>query len=111
MKAKAPAPSGPRRRIPRKVRRNLATYAAPQALRVSPPRAVIVLGMHRSGTSAVTRVVSLLGADLPKNLLPPSLTNELGYWESSDLMTIHDELLSSGGSKWDDWRAFNQDWY
>ena len=31
--------------------------------------ALLVLGMHRSGTSAVTRVVNLLGADLPKELM------------------------------------------
>jgi hypothetical protein len=67
--------------------------------------------MHRSGTSALTPIVGLLGADLPKNLLPPSVTNESGNWESSELMIMHDQLLSSGGSKWDDWRAFNPDWY
>ena len=26
-------------------------------------------------------------------------------------MVIHDEILSSGGSNWHDWRAFNPDWY
>jgi hypothetical protein len=26
-------------------------------------------------------------------------------------MTIHEEILSSGGSSWDDWRAFNPDWF
>jgi len=75
------------------------------------PRALMVLGMHRSGTSALTRIFSLLGADLPKNLLPPSPANETGFWESQDLMTIHDQVLSSGGSTWDDWRIFNPDWF
>jgi hypothetical protein len=71
----------------------------------------MVLGMHRSGTSALTRVLGLLGADLPKNLLPPSGTNEIGYWESRELVAIHEEILSTGGSKWHDWRAFNPEWY
>jgi hypothetical protein len=71
----------------------------------------MVLGMHRSGTSALTRVISLLGADLPRNLMQPNPENEAGYWESGDLMVIHDEILSSGGSYWHDWRAFNPDWY
>ena len=75
------------------------------------PRALMVLGMHRSGTSALTRIFSLLGADLPKNLLPSSPANKTGYWESQDLMNIHDQVLSSGGSTWDDWRAFNPDWF
>jgi hypothetical protein len=71
----------------------------------------MVLGMHRSGTSALVHVMSLLGADLPHSLLPPSATNETGYWESSDLMVLHDEILTSAGSNWHDWRAFNADWY
>ena len=44
-------------------------------------RAVIVLGMHRSGTSALTRVISLLGADLPSSLMPANLSNEAGFFE------------------------------
>jgi hypothetical protein len=74
-------------------------------------RAVVVLGMHRSGTSALTRVISLLGADLPSRLIPANVANEAGFFESNDLMIVHDQLLSSAGSNWQDWRAFNPDWY
>jgi hypothetical protein len=74
------------------------------------PRAIIVLGMHRSGTSAMTRVLSLLGADLPKNLVEPLPSNETGHWESWDWVRIHDEMLASAGTKYDDWRPFNPDW-
>ena len=58
--------------------------------------ALIILGMHRSGTSALTRVLNLLGAAVPKNLLPGRDENDLGFWESEDLMTVHDELLALG---------------
>jgi hypothetical protein len=75
------------------------------------PRAIVVLGMHRSGTSALTRVISLLGADLPARVMPANFANEAGYFESSDLMVVHDQLLASAGSDWHDWRAFNPDWY
>ena len=71
----------------------------------------MVLGMHRSGTSALTRIFGFLGADLPKNLMPPNQANKAGYWESNDLANIHDQVLSSGGSSWHDWRAFNPDWF
>src|SRR5271163_4686483 len=73
-------------------------------------QALLVLGMHRSGTSALTRVFSLLGANLPKSVIGPDLNNQAGYWESVELNIIHDELLASAGSQWDDWRAFNPDW-
>jgi hypothetical protein len=74
-------------------------------------RAIMVLGMHRSGTSALTGVINLLGADLPSNLMPADPSNERGFFESNDLMVIHDELLKSAGSDWQDWRAFNPNWY
>jgi glycosyltransferase involved in cell wall biosynthesis/SAM-dependent methyltransferase len=67
---------------------------------------ILVLGMHRSGTSAVTRVVNLLGADLASDLMPTLPENARGYWESCELMGIHDELLACGSSRWDDWRPF-----
>ena len=52
--------------------------------------AIVVVGMHRSGTSAVTRVLSLLGAALPKNLLGAGKGNEEGHWEPSRLVVAHD---------------------
>lgn len=65
--------------------------------------AVLVLGMHRSGTSAITRVINLLGADLAVDLLPANDGNEAGYWESADAWQLNDEILASAGSRWDDW--------
>jgi GT2 family glycosyltransferase len=74
-------------------------------------RALIVLGMHRSGTSALTRVLNLVGADLPGRLLEPRPDNELGYWESAELMETHDRLLASAGSSWQDFSAFPASWF
>lgn len=74
--------------------------------------AILVLGMHRSGTSAITRVISLLGADLPSNLMPPVPgNNEAGFWESLDIYALNDEILASGGSSWSDWATFNPAWF
>ena len=69
--------------------------------------AISILGMHRSGTSAVTQLVSLLGASLPRNLVPPGRHNVRGYWEPARLVKLHDRLLSDGGSAWDDWYPFD----
>lgn len=65
-------------------------------------RALVVLGMHRSGTSAAARVFSLLGAELPQNLLPPTEGNASGYWEPAALVAAHDSLLAELDSRWDD---------
>lgn len=71
---------------------------------------LLVLGMHRSGTSALTRVMSLMGARLPERLMPPvANNNETGFWESKPLSIVHDTLLAELGSGWDDWRPIQFD--
>jgi hypothetical protein len=66
-------------------------------------RCIIVAGMHRAGTSAVTRVVNLLGADIASTLLPATPgDNNSGYWESAAVVEIHDQLLRTLGSAFDD---------
>ena len=37
---------------------------------VTPRRAILILGMHRSGTSALTKVLNMCGLDLPAVLVP-----------------------------------------
>ena len=73
-------------------------------------QAILVLGMHRSGTSALGGVVSMLGAAAPKTLLPANGGNPRGYWESLPLERANNDLLASAGSRWDDWRALNPQW-
>lgn len=74
-------------------------------------RCLFVLGMHRSGTSALTRCLNLYGAQLPSDLAEPNEFNPTGYWESQALHRIHDELLRSNDTTWDDWREFDAAWY
>lgn len=68
---------------------------------------ILVLGMHRSGTSALTRTLGLLGARMPRNPLPPTRNNERGYWEPADLMRLNDQLLDKLKSSWHDWRSID----
>ena len=70
-------------------------------------RVVLILGMHRSGTSAVARVVNFLGAALPKKLLEAAPGNEAGHWEPIELVSLHDRMLAEAGSRWEDFRPFN----
>ena len=56
---------------------------------------VIVCGLHRSGTSAVTRLINLLGAEISRDIVPPGPDNCRGYWESSAVLAIHDRLLQA----------------
>lgn len=63
-------------------------------------KAVVVLGMHRSGTSALCGALNLLGVDFGKQLMPATHANEKGHWEHEEIVPIHDDLLSSLGSYW-----------
>ena len=74
-------------------------------------RAILVLGMHRSGTSAVTRVLNLLGADLGTRLLPPVANdNERGFWENAAIFEVHERLLADIGRSWCDVRGLPDGW-
>ncbi|MGY8790963.1 MAG: sulfotransferase family protein, partial [Pseudomonadales bacterium] len=61
--------------------------------------------MHRSGTSAITRALKVLGVDLGGRLLSAADgddgDNETGFWEDSDFNALNIELL----------RAIDKDWF
>lgn len=71
---------------------------------------VLVLGMHRSGTSALTRLLNLHGAALGDELMPARCDNPTGFWEHSAAVAIHERLLAALGRAWDDPRALPSDW-
>lgn len=65
--------------------------------------AILVAGMHRSGTSAATRIISQLGARLPDHLMPANPDyNASGFWESTEVVALNDRILADTGSAWDD---------
>ncbi len=72
--------------------------ARPRAART----AYLVLGMHRSGTSAVTQLLALAGAELPANVMPGDEHNAKGYFEPWKIAIFNDERLRAAGSAWDD---------
>lgn len=73
-------------------------------------QALVVLGMHRSGTSSLAGVLCLLGAQAPKTLMPGHEDNPKGYWESLPVVQANDALLRAAGSSWTDWRPINPRW-
>ena len=65
---------------------------------------VVVLGMHRSGTSAITRALRVLGVDLGEKLIPQKFDNPKGFWEDEDLTLLDIEMLQAVESDWDSLR-------
>ena len=71
---------------------------------------VLILGMHRSGTSALAGVLSKLGCELPASPMPESVNNAKGFFESVKVRDFNEELLASAGSSWDDFTPFHEGW-
>lgn len=62
---------------------------------------VVVLGMHRSGTSLITRALETMGAEFGDNLMPPVPgVNDKGFFEDLDIYAINVEILAAAGADW-----------
>ena len=81
----------------------------------SPPDmkpALIVVGMHRSGTSATTGALQCVGVQLGKKLYKGhSDINAKGYFEHSDIADANEEALLAIGSSWDDILTKDEGWW
>ena len=66
------------------------------------PTFVYVVGMHRSGTSALTGLLGALGLTLPPegDLLADQPDNP-NHYESRSLLALNDRLLCAAGCTWD----------
>ena len=73
-------------------------------------KVIVVLGMHRSGTSAITRGLEVLGAEFGPELMPAQEgDNEKGFWEDLGIYKINERVLEKIGSRWDAWSHFELD--
>ena len=70
---------------------------------------LIVLGMHRSGTSSVTRLLNMAGAYFGPEGVATDANDEnpKGFWERRDVRQVCDGLLHGGGFDW--WRVADFD--
>jgi hypothetical protein len=80
---------------------------SPQSLSLEPPQRsrimpistvvqrrpiVLVLGMHRSGTSLCSHLLSALGVDMADDI-GVNLGNDKGHWERWEIVESHDRIL------------------
>jgi len=62
---------------------------------------IVVVGMHRSGTSVLARGLKELGVELGDALIPGQFDNPKGFYEDRDIVDFNDRLLASLGSRYD----------
>ena len=66
----------------------------------------IVTGMHRSGTSAVARMLQVFGIGLPGDLKGPAADNEKGFFEDKAIVDLNNEILKTLELSWDSLDGF-----
>ena len=72
---------------------------------------IVVLGMHRSGTSAIARLLNLMGAYFGAENTSTSTNdnvwkaqyeeNKKGFWERLDVRALNDSILHNAHCDWD----------
>jgi glycosyltransferase involved in cell wall biosynthesis len=77
---------------------------------LSKQMAVLIVGMHRSGTSAISGVLSMLGVQPPEDLHPADQHNLKGYFEPTRIIDFHEALFQRLGSPSNDPLPVGYDW-
>src|SRR5215218_8748145 len=85
---------------------------AADAPTTTPPHPVAIVGMHRSGTSMVAKLLKRAGVHLgdEADLMPPAEENPEGFYEHLQFVKLNDEVLNVAGAGWDCPPAADFDW-
>ena len=73
-------------------------------------KVVIILGMHRSGTSALSGLLNRAGIDFGNNLIPPNNDNPTGFFEDWDILKMNNFMLEAQNSSWYSIKPLNKSW-
>ena len=73
--------------------------------------ALLIIGPSRSGSSALTAVLSMRGAALPATLMPPGPGNLQGHFEPQRLVDLNDEVLAAQGISYFDPLTISPAWF
>jgi len=82
---------------------SLASQAELQQARINGKVAshlVFILGMHRSGTSAITGMLAKAGFAAPIDQMPANIVNPKGFWESLSIAKLNEDFLKKMESHW-----------
>lgn len=72
---------------------------------------IMVLGMHRSGTSALGGILDGLGISMGKKLVAASKNNKKGYFENENIVHFNNDILFPMlGQKADDLELLHKNW-
>lgn len=70
-----------------------------------------MLGMHRSGTSALSGALHLTGFDLGQNIMPPADENPKGFFENQHIVDLNDRILEELFTFWNETFFLPEEWW
>lgn len=73
-------------------------------------RCICILGMHRSGTSALSGAISLTGVNLGQDIMGPQEDNVKGFYENNMIWRLNEKILGRLHSLWDDILGLPLNW-
>jgi hypothetical protein len=73
-------------------------------------KCIVVLGMHRSGTSALMGVLKSFSVEMGSNHIIPRPGNPKGFFELTDINNLNDKIFDSLHSSWDSLNPLPEDW-
>ncbi len=74
-------------------------------------KAVVILGMHRSGTSTASGMLYILGLDLGKAVMGGNKTNSKGFFENSRIMLFNNDLFRKLHVNWHNTMSLREEWW
>jgi hypothetical protein len=70
-------------------------------------KTVVVVGMHRSGTSMTSAILEKLGINMGEKKLGAAATNPIGHFEDKMFLKLNKKILNDAGGSWDNPTAKN----
>jgi hypothetical protein len=64
-------------------------------------KTVVVLGMHRSGTSMTSAILEKSGINMGGEKLGAAATNPIGHFEDRMFLNLNQKILNDAGGSWD----------
>jgi hypothetical protein len=78
---------------------------------LSKSNCIIILGMHRSGTSALSGVLKIMGLNPGKELFEPEEDNPKGNFENARITKLNEKILDELYAKWNDTLLIPDNWW
>ncbi len=72
--------------------------------------AILLFGMHRSGTSAFAGFLNESGIPMGSQLMPPAFDNPRGFYEDERIVAFNEKILNILGQSWEAIEAIPKNW-